>query len=196
MKVYRGIDWAEKHHDIALVNADGQLVAKRRITETVEGFAELTAMLAEAGDSAEGPIPVAIETPRGLLVAALRATGGPVYPINPMAVARYRERHSVSRKKSDHLDAVTLANILRTDATPTGHFPATLSWPARSLCWPALTRTRRGGAAGRATSCAPCCANTTQGSWPPSPAATPLTWPAQTPAPCWPPRRPRRPRPS
>jgi transposase len=33
-----------------------------------------------------------------------------------MAVARYRERHSVSRKKSDHLDAMSLANILRTDA--------------------------------------------------------------------------------
>jgi hypothetical protein len=39
-----------------------------------------------------------------------------VFPINPMAVARYRERHSVSRKKSDHVDAMTLANILRTDA--------------------------------------------------------------------------------
>ncbi len=116
MKVYCGIDWAEKHHDIALVDADGQLVAKRRIKETVEGFAELTAMLAEAGDNPGRPIPVAIETPRGLLVAALRATGRRVYPINPMAVARYRERHSVSRKKSDHLDAVTLANILRTDA--------------------------------------------------------------------------------
>jgi hypothetical protein len=85
-----------------LVDADGKLVAKRRITETVEGFAELTAMLAEAGDGAGDPIPVAIETPRGLLVAALRATGRRVYPINPMAVARYRERHSVSRKKSDH----------------------------------------------------------------------------------------------
>jgi hypothetical protein len=32
--VYCGIDWAEKHHDIALVDADGQLVAKRRINET------------------------------------------------------------------------------------------------------------------------------------------------------------------
>jgi transposase len=90
LKVYCGIDWAEKHHDIALVDADGQLVAKRRIKETVEGFAELAAMLAEAGDNAEDPIPVAIETPRGLLVAALRATGRPVYPINPMVVARYR----------------------------------------------------------------------------------------------------------
>ena len=116
MNVFCGIDWAEGQHDIALVNAEGRLVAKRRITETIEGFAELTMMLAQAGDSAEDPIPVAIETPRGLLVAALRASGRKVYSINPMAVARYRERHCTSRKKSDHADAMTLANILRTDA--------------------------------------------------------------------------------
>jgi transposase len=119
-----GIDWAEGHHDIALVDRDGRLVAKRRIVESVDGFAELTTMLAEAGDSAEDPIPVAIETPRGLLVAALRATGRPVYAINPMAVARYRERHSMSRKKSDHADAMTLANILRTDAPMHRRLPA------------------------------------------------------------------------
>ena len=87
-KVFCGIDWAEKHHDVALVNAEGQLVAKRRIADSAAGFAELTAMLAEAGDTEEAPIPVAIETSRGLLVAALRATGRLVYPINPMAVAR------------------------------------------------------------------------------------------------------------
>lgn len=32
-----------------------------------------------------------------------------------MAAARYRERHAVSRKKSDHLDATVPADILRTD---------------------------------------------------------------------------------
>jgi hypothetical protein len=67
-----GIDWAEKHHDIALVDADGKLVAKRRIKETVEGFAELTAMLAEAGDGAGDPIPVATRDPAR--VAGRRAT--------------------------------------------------------------------------------------------------------------------------
>jgi transposase len=113
--VYCGIDWAEGHHDIALVDDDGRLVGKRRIKESVEGFAELGVMLAAAGDNADEPIPVAIETPQGLLVAALRATGRPVYPINPLAVARYRERTSVSGKKSDHVDAMALANILRTD---------------------------------------------------------------------------------
>lgn len=116
MAVYCGIDWAEGHHDIALVNDEGKLIAKRRINETPEGVAELTAMLAAAGDSEAEPIPVAIETPRGLLIAVLRATGRPIYPINPLAVARYRERTSVSGKKSDHVDAMALANILRTDA--------------------------------------------------------------------------------
>jgi len=116
MAVFCGVDWAEGHHDVALVDTDGKLVAKRRISESVEGVAELTAMLAAAGDSVEEPIPVAIETPRGLLVAVLRATGRPIYPINPLAVARYRERTSVSGKKSDHVDAMALANILRTDA--------------------------------------------------------------------------------
>lgn len=116
MAVYCGVDWAEGHHDIALIDDEGKLLAKRRILENVDGLAELTAMLAAAGDTAEQPIPVAIETPRGLLVAALRATGRPTYPINPLAVARYRERTTVSGKKSDHVDAMALANILRTDA--------------------------------------------------------------------------------
>jgi len=115
MDVYCGIDWAEDHHDIALVDRDGQLVARRRIGDDAAGLAQLLALLAEHGDTPGDPIPVAIETPRGLLVACLRATGRAVYPINPMAVARYRDRHSVAGKKSDHGDSVVLAGVLRTD---------------------------------------------------------------------------------
>src|SRR5829696_6774368 len=94
MAVFCGVDWAEGHHDIAVIDGDGALIGKRRIEESLDGVAEFTAMLTAAGDSAEAPIPVAIETPRGLLVAVLRASGRPIYPINPLA----------------------LANILRTDA--------------------------------------------------------------------------------
>lgn len=81
-------------------------------------------MLAEAGDTEDEQIPVAIETSRGLLVAALRATGRPVFAINPMAVARYRERRTVARSKSDHADALALANILRTDMHEHRQLPA------------------------------------------------------------------------
>jgi len=115
MDVFCGIDWAEDHHDIALVNRDGKLLARRRISDDAAGLAELLALLAEHGDSPDDPVPAAIETPRGLLVACLRAVGRPVYPVNPMAVARYRDRHSVSGKKSDHGDSAVLAHVLRTD---------------------------------------------------------------------------------
>ncbi|MGO4420966.1 transposase, partial [Streptomyces sp. MCAF7] len=119
-----GIDWAENHHDVALVDETGQLVAKRHIKDDAEGYRQLLSMLAEAGDDPRDPIPVAVETARGLLFACLRATGRKVYSINPMAVARYRERHRVTRAKSDHADAVALANILRTDADVHRPLPA------------------------------------------------------------------------
>lgn len=115
MTVFRGIDWASDHHDVALVDTEGKLLAKARISDDIAGFNELISLLAEHGDAPASLVPVAIETSRGLLVANLQATGRPVYAINPMAAARYRERSAVSRKKSDHLDAMTLAGILRTD---------------------------------------------------------------------------------
>lgn len=124
MKLFCGIDWAERHHDVAIVDGDGLLVAKLRIDDSAEGFGQLLGLLSEAGDSPDEPIPVAIETSRGLLVAALRGTGRAVYAINPMAVARYRDRHSMARKKSDHVDAMMLANILRTDAHAHRTLPA------------------------------------------------------------------------
>jgi transposase len=124
LRVFCGIDWAEDHHDVALVDADGKLIGKRRIGDDAAGFALLLQLLTDAGDSAEDPIPVAIETSRGLLVACLRATGRTVFAINPMAVSRYRDRHSVARKKSDAGDALMLAHILRTDMAAHRPLPA------------------------------------------------------------------------
>jgi len=124
LNAFCGIDWAENHHDIALVDEHGQLIAKRRIDDDAAGFRELLELLGEYGDTAAEPIPVAIETSRGLLVACLRATGRPVYAINPLAVSRYRERHTVARAKSDHADAMILANILRMDASAHRPLPA------------------------------------------------------------------------
>lgn len=123
-KVFCGIDWAENHHDIALVDQDGIQLAKLRISDDSAGFHALLELLARHGDSPEAPIPVAIETPRGLLVASLRATGRKIYAINPLAAARYRDRSSVARAKSDAADARVLANILRTDMAAHRPLPA------------------------------------------------------------------------
>lgn len=123
-KVFCGIDWAENHHDIALVDQDGTQLAKVRISDDSAGFHALLELLARHGDTPEHPIPVAIETPRGLLVACLRATGRKIYAINPLAAARYRDRSSVARAKSDAADARVLANILRTDMAAHRPLPA------------------------------------------------------------------------
>jgi hypothetical protein len=124
VKVFCGIDWAEGDHDIAVIDDSGQLIAKRRISETVTGIAELTDMFAAAGDSAEDPIAVAIETPRGLLVAAQRGHRAAGLSGQPDGGRRYRECRTVSRGKSDHADAMTLANILRTDQHVHRQLPA------------------------------------------------------------------------
>ena len=122
--VFCGIDWAEDHYDLALVDQAGVVLTERRINDDSIGYQLLLALLAEHGDDQVEPIPVAIETPRGLVVACLRRTGRQVYAINPLSVARYRERHSVARTKSDRIDAQLLANILRTDRAAHRPLPA------------------------------------------------------------------------
>ncbi len=109
-----GIDWAEGHHDVAVLDDAGRVLTRRRIDTGITGFSELMSLLAE---HAEDPVtvPVAIETDKNLIVVALQAAGLAVFAINPRAVARYRERHGQSGKKSDPGDAALLADVLRTD---------------------------------------------------------------------------------
>ena len=107
--------------DNLVIDGDGHIVARARVSNDAAGFAALLTLLAQAGDSATNPIPVGIETDRGLWVAALRETGRVIYPINLLAASRYRSRHAVSGAKSDATDAVLLANIVRTD--PGAHRP-------------------------------------------------------------------------
>jgi transposase len=121
MAIFCGIDWSDDHHDVALVDQEGRTLAQRRIGHDAAGFGELVQLLAEHGDTPEELIPVATETGRGLLVAALRATGRQVFAINPLSVSRYRDRHSVAGRKSDAGDALVLAHLLRTDRA--GHRP-------------------------------------------------------------------------
>jgi transposase len=81
-------------------------------------------LLAEQTQRSEAPIPIAMETAKGLLPAALLAAGYQLFPINPLAVSRYRDRYVVSRAKSDPGDALVLANILRTDLAAHRPLPA------------------------------------------------------------------------
>lgn len=122
--LFIGNDWAEDHHDVELVDQSGRRLARARCPEGVEGIARLHALIVEhAPESwadlepgqASAEVVVGIETDRGPWVQALLAAGYQVFAINPMSVARYRERHSTSGAKSDAGDAHVLAEIVRLD---------------------------------------------------------------------------------
>jgi transposase len=116
--LFVGDDWAEDHHDVELMDFSGRTLARARLPEGAAGMARLHAMIGEhlSGDSEAEEVRIGIETDRGLWVAALAAAGYVVYGINPLQVARYRERHSVSSAKSDTADAHTMADMVRTDS--------------------------------------------------------------------------------
>jgi hypothetical protein len=103
--LFVGDDWAEDHHDVELVDDDGAVLVRRRLPEGIEGISALHTLIAahlpdewadlEPGQ-AQSMVKVGIETDRGPWVSALVAAGYQVFAINPMSVARYRERHSTS----------------------------------------------------------------------------------------------------
>jgi transposase len=122
--LFVGDDWAEDHHDVEIVDAAGRLLARRRLPEGLQGVTRLHALIAEQmpddwadlePGAATGRVKVGIETDRGPWVGALVAAGYEVFGINPLSVARYRERHSTSGAKSDAADAHLLAEIVRLD---------------------------------------------------------------------------------
>jgi Transposase/Transposase IS116/IS110/IS902 family len=123
--IFVGDDWAEDHHDVEILDDTGRRLAKARLPEGMTGMVRLHELLAEhlgedaidpeTGMLAAGEVVVGIETDRGPWVAAMIAAGYQVFAINPLSVARYRERHSTSGAKSDPGDAHVLAEIVRLD---------------------------------------------------------------------------------
>ena len=112
--IFVGDDWAEAHHDVHVMDGSGKRLAGRRLPEGLEGIRRLHELMADLADD-PAQVAIGIETDRGLWVHALAAAGYEVYAINPLAVARYRERHNVGGAKSDAGDAKVLADLVRTD---------------------------------------------------------------------------------
>jgi hypothetical protein len=137
--LFVGDDWAQDHHDVYLMDEDGARLAARRLPEGLSGVGQLHDMIAAyAGEPDE--VIVGIEKDHGLWVGALAAGGYQVYAINPMAVARYRDRHRVSGAKSGGADA----NCWLIWCAPTGTiivgWSETAIRPRRSRCWRAHIR--------------------------------------------------------
>ena len=112
--IFVGDDWSEDHHDVCLMDQAGKRLASRRLPEGLTGIRQLHELIAEHAVEPDQVV-IGIETDRGLWAGALAAAGYQVFAVNPLAVARYRDRHHVSGGKSDASDAKLLADLVRTD---------------------------------------------------------------------------------
>lgn len=110
IQCFIGFDWASDHHDVVVVDRAGRIVEEFRFDDTAEGWALFQERRAQWGVAA-----AAVETSFGSFVSRLLDAGVIVYPVQPKAAQRYRDRKAPSGAKSDRADAWSLADSLRTD---------------------------------------------------------------------------------
>ena len=109
---FAGIDWADAHHDVAVVDERGRQHGALRVAHSAAGLETLVTFL--RGYSATDPEQIAciVETTHGLLITALLEAGFPVYPVNPKTLEHWRKP---SGAKTDQIDAYLLARKGRSD---------------------------------------------------------------------------------
>jgi transposase len=108
---YVGLDWADTHHDVEVLDEAGKRVGARRFAHSHEGLNELKQFVLSIAAQPE-QLACIIETNHGLLITFLLEAGIPVYPVNPKTANQLRK---AAGAKTDQIDAHLLAKIGRLD---------------------------------------------------------------------------------
>ena len=107
-----GIDWADQQHVICLQPTGSEKTESRELEQKPDALHDWVAQLRVRFEGSR--VGIAIEQSRGAVIHALMMYDFLVlYPINPKALARYREAFRVSGAKDDPLDAELLLDFLR-----------------------------------------------------------------------------------
>ena len=112
-EIYSGIDWSTRTHQVAVVDADGEILGERAFAHSGDGLAEMADWI--LAHSPDGKAAAAIEKPHGPEVDALLERGVAVFALNPKQLDRFRDRLSPAGAKDDRRDALVLAGALATD---------------------------------------------------------------------------------
>lgn len=107
---YAGLDWADRHHDLVIIDETGRKVGQLRVEHTPEGLTQLVTFL--RGIAPLDQIACIVETIHGLLISTLLEAGVTLYPVNPKTVDRKR---NASGAKTDLIDAYLLAKHGRSE---------------------------------------------------------------------------------
>ena len=106
---YVGLDWADTHHDVDVLDEAGKRVGARRFSHSHQGLNELKQFLLNIAPEVEH-LACIVETNHGLLITFLLEAGIPVYPVNPKTANQLRKSAGA---KTDQIDAHLLAKIGR-----------------------------------------------------------------------------------
>ena len=119
-QIFAGIDWSSASHQVAVIDADGEILGEQAFAHSGEGLAAMADWI--LGHGPEGSAAAAIEKPHGPEVEALLERGGAVFALNPKQLDRlrrplrvFRDRFSPAGAKDDRRDALVLASALSTD---------------------------------------------------------------------------------
>ena len=109
---YIGLDWGDQRHAVHIQTAEGGTVERVELEQRPE---VLHAWVAQLRQRFHGrPVGIALEQRRGAVIHALMMYEFLVlYPVNPKALARYREAFHPSGAKDDPTDAELLLDLLR-----------------------------------------------------------------------------------
>lgn len=113
-RYYLGVDWADEFHQVWVSDPEGKKIAEMKVEQSQPGLSKLGRWLHER-KAEEIELWAAIEKPHGPIVDFLLDHAVVVYPVNPKALDRARDRFRMSQSKSDSFDAYVLAEFLRTD---------------------------------------------------------------------------------
>jgi transposase len=108
---YVGLDWADTHHDVDVLDEAGKRVGARRFPHSHEGLNALKQFVLSFAAQPEN-LACIVETNHGLLITFLLEAGIPVYPVNPKTANQLRK---AAGAKTDQIDAHLLAKIGRLD---------------------------------------------------------------------------------
>ncbi len=108
---YVGLDWADTHHDVDVLDEAGKRVGTRRFAHSHDGLNELKQFVLSIATQPE-ELACIVETNHGLLITFLLEAGIPVYPVNPKTANHLRK---AAGAKTDRIDAHVLAKLGRVD---------------------------------------------------------------------------------
>ena len=90
---FASVDWAKHKHHAVILNPAGQIVAAFDFEHSAAGWQQWREQAARFA-----PLAVAIETSQGTVIDQLLQTPDcTIYPLNPKAAQRYRERKARER---------------------------------------------------------------------------------------------------